>query len=197
MELTLEDARRMMNQSGGSLDLRGTQIASLPEGLTIGGDLYLRGTGIKKEEIKKVKRLGDGDYVPNKYLYADGILTHVRCKKRVGDYTVFVGKIPHRHVVYDGRHYAHCKNLREGIADLLYTSASDRGADQYKGIPLDTQMTVPELVAMYRTITGACRAGSGQFVSSLKDLQERYTIKEAIELTKGQYGAEKFKDFFL
>ena len=55
MELTLEDARRMMNQSGGSLDLRGTQIASLPEGLTIGGDLYLRGTGIKKEEIKKVK----------------------------------------------------------------------------------------------------------------------------------------------
>ena len=29
---------------GGSLDLRGTQITTLPDGLTVGGSLYLRGT---------------------------------------------------------------------------------------------------------------------------------------------------------
>ena len=31
---------------GGSLDLRGTQITQLPEGLSVGGSLYLRGTQI-------------------------------------------------------------------------------------------------------------------------------------------------------
>ena len=31
---------------GGSLDLRGTQITSLPEGLSVGGWLVLRGTQI-------------------------------------------------------------------------------------------------------------------------------------------------------
>ena len=31
---------------GGSLDLRGTGITSLPDGLTVGGSLDLRGTGI-------------------------------------------------------------------------------------------------------------------------------------------------------
>jgi hypothetical protein len=31
---------------GGSLDLRGTAITSLPEGLTVGGSLYLGGTAI-------------------------------------------------------------------------------------------------------------------------------------------------------
>ena len=31
---------------GGDLDLRGTGITSLPDGLSVGGDLDLRGTGI-------------------------------------------------------------------------------------------------------------------------------------------------------
>ena len=31
---------------GGALDLGGTGITALPEGLTVGGSLYLRGTGI-------------------------------------------------------------------------------------------------------------------------------------------------------
>ena len=31
---------------GGGLDLRGTGITALPEGLTVGGGLDLRGTGI-------------------------------------------------------------------------------------------------------------------------------------------------------
>lgn len=49
---------------------------------------------------------------------------------------------------------------------------------------------------MYRVITGACRQGSESFVKSLGELKEKYTIREAINLTKGQYNAEKFAEFF-
>ena len=50
---------------------------------------------------------------------------------------------------------------------------------------------------MYRIITGACRAGTEQFAQSLGDkLQETYTIREMIEVTKGQYNADKFAAFF-
>ena len=131
-----------------------------------------------------------------RYLYADGILTHVRKCRRLGSYTVYVGKIKGKNVVSDGVHYAHCDSIRDGIADILFKTASDRGADQYKGMSLDTEMTVDEAVTMYRIITGACRQGSAAFVDGLKDKKERYTIRECIELTRGQYGAERFAAFF-
>ena len=179
---------------GGWLDLRGTGITSLPDNLTVGDSLYLRGAGIK--DTGKVKKLHAGDYVEGRYLYADGILTHVRKRRRLGSYTVYVGKIKGKNVVSDGVHYAHCDSIRDGIADILFKTAKERGADQYKGLGLDTVMTVDEAVTMYRIITGACRQGSAAFVDGLKDKKERYTIRECIELTRGQYGAERFASFF-
>ena len=196
MKLTIEEAKRMMEENGGSLYLRGTQITALPEGLTVGGYLDLSGTQITESERIKVKKLYDGDYVAGKYLYADGILTHVKKRKKVGEYTLYVGKIPGINVVSDGTHYAHCKTLRDGIADILFKTAKDRGAEQYKNISLDAEMTVEEAVTMYRIITGACRQGSEAFVNSLGELKEKYTVRECLELTKGQYGSETFAKFF-
>lgn len=50
---------------------------------------------------------------------------------------------------------------------------------------------------MYRIITGACKQGSEAFVQSLGDkLKEKYTIREMIQITKGQYNADKFARFF-
>ena len=178
---------------GGALDLSVTNITTLPDNLTVGGGLDLSGTKITNPTVK---RLRHGEYVPGKYLYADGILTHVKKKKKAGDYTVFVGKISGRNVVFDGKHYAHCRNFRDGVADLLFKSAADRGADQYKGISLDDSFTIEELKRMYRVITGACKAGTESFVNSLKDLKDKYTVREVIEMTDGQYNAEKFKEFF-
>ena len=178
---------------GGGLDLRDTKITALPDNLTVGGGLYLSGTGIINPTVKK---LCQGDYVPGKYLYADGILTHIKKKRKIGEYTLFVGKIPGHNVVFDGKHYAHCKNFRDGVGDLLFKSAADRGADQYRGVSLDDSFTVEELKTMYRVITGACKAGTEFFVNSLKDLKDEYTVREAIEMTKGQYGAERFQAFF-
>lgn len=194
MKLTLEEAKAMMDRNNdGGLDLRDTEITALPDSLTVGGGLDLSGTGITNPSVK---RLRHGEYAHGKYLYADGILTHVKKKKKAGDYTVFVGKIPGHNVVFDGKHYAHCRNFRDGVADLLFKSAADRGADQYRGISLDDSFTVEELKRMYRVITGACEAGTESFVNSLKDLKDKYTVREVIEMTDGQYGAEQFRVFF-
>ena len=180
---------------GCSLDLSGTQITSLPKGLTVGGSLYLRGTQI--ENFNKVKILTNGDYVPGRYLYADNILAHVRGRKTVNGYVVYIGRIKGRNVVSDGEYYAHCDKLSDGIADIAFKRADKRGAEQYKGMSLDTVLTVDEAVTMYRVITGACRQGSAAFVASLGDsLKEKYTIREAIELTKGQFNSERFAEFF-
>ena len=114
----------------------------------------------------------------------------------MGAYTLYVGKIKGQNVVSDGKHYAHCGNIRDGIADLLFKAAEDRGAEQYKNLNLDTELTVEEAVTMYRVITGACRQGSENFVNGIKDRKEKYTIRECIEMTKGQYNAERFAEFF-
>lgn len=176
MNYTLEQLQDMMRRSGGWLYLRDTQITSL--------------------QRRKVKKLHNGDYVEGRYLYADGILTHVRWRKTVNGYTFYIGKIKGKNVVSDGTHYAHCDKLRDGIADLMFKTAADRGADQYRGISLDKELTIEEAVAMYRIITGACKQGSEAFVNSLKEPKEKYTVRECIEITRGQYGHEAFARFF-
>ena len=197
-ELTLEKCNELMSKNGGSLDLSGTGITALPDNLTVGGSLYLSGTGIanKAKERRKVKKICEGDYVEGRYIYVDGILTLIKKKKLVGAFTIFVGKIKGKNVISDGVNYAHCDSIRDGISDLLFKSAKDRGADQYKVISLDTEFTVEERVTMYRVITGACRQGSESFVQSIGELKEKYTIREAIQMTKGHYGYETFSKFF-
>lgn len=134
--------------------------------------------------------------MPGRYLFADGILTHVKRKKRFRGYDYYVGKIPGRNVILDGTYFSHCKNIRDGIRDLRFKHAKDRGAGQYKGIGLDDAIPTDDLVTMYRVITGACQQGTEQFLSSLGKLKTEYTIREAIKLTEGQYGASNFKEFF-
>ena len=182
---------------GGSLYLSGTQITALPEGLTVGGSLYLSGTQITASDVKRVRRLKDGDYVAGKYIYCDGILTHIAKTRKAGDYTLYIGKIKGRIVVSDGTLYAHCETLRDGIADIAFKRAAERGASQYKGIDMDVPIPLEDAKTMYRIITGACRAGTEHFAQSLGNkLQETYTVREMIKVTKGQYNAEKFAEFF-
>ena len=219
--LTLEKAKQMMEESGGLLDLRGTQITSLPDGLTVGGSLYLSGTQItslpdnltvggslylrgtpirdKPKERRKVKRLNDEEYNPGKYLYADGILTHIKSTKKVCEYTLYIGKIKGKNVVSDGKNYAHCSDFRDGIADLKFKEAKDRGADQFRGMDIDKKIPLEDCKTMYRIITGACRQGTEAFAERLRSagkLQDSYTIREMIEVTKGQYNAESFARFW-
>ena len=176
---------------GGSLHLSG--LTSIPDGFnpTVGGSLDLRGL------TRNYTRLENGMYVPEKYLYADGILAHIKREKKIGEYTLYVGRIPGRNVLFDGVNYAHCKTVEEGINDLAFKSASDRGAGQYLGIDRNKAMPVSDAAAMYRIITGACLQGTQQFIDSQGDaLKDAYTVNEIIALTAGQYGGEAFRRFF-
>ena len=188
-----------MKKMGGSLDLSGcTGLTALPDGLTVGGSLDLIGcTGLDNKERNKVKRLRNGDYAPGKYLYADGILTHVRGCKTVSGYQMYIGKIPGKHVVSDGEMYAHCSTLKEGMEDIAYKRADKQGAEQYKNLTLDSVLAESDAVTMYRVITGACRQGSAAFVESLGEKRkEVYSVREMIELTRGQFGAASFEAFW-
>ena len=100
-------------------------------------------------------------------------------------------------MISDGANFAHCSTLREGVADLLFKTAADRGAEQYSELTLDSELSLDDMKTMYRVITGACRQGTENFISNLGDkLKDKYTVREAIALTEGQYNSEAFKKFF-
>ena len=200
---------------GGGLDLSGTQIRELPEGLKVGGSLYLSGTQIRElpeglkvggwldlsgTQIKKINRnlyrFHDPEYVENDYLYADGILTFVKEKIEKRGYVFYVGEIDGKNVVSDGENYAHCNNFSDGIEDLKFKAAKERGAESYKNISLDVPIPTDEAIQMYRVITGACREGTRSFCDNLTDIKETYTIREISKITEGAYGNGVFKRFF-
>ena len=197
---------------GGNFYLYGTKIKELPDNLTVGGNLNLYGTQIKElpdnltvgggiigyeGDTSNVHYLKDGDCVPNQYIYADNILTFVESKKEIKGYTYYKGKIAGRNVISDGIHFAHCTSFKEGVKVLDFKKAKDRCAEQYSNLTLDTVVSTKELITMYRVITGACQQGTEHFVNSLgKKLKDSYTVREAIELTNGQYRARAFEEFF-
>lgn len=214
MKLSFEQAKTLMDCYG-NLDLRGTGITSLPDNLTVGGWLGLSGTRItslpdnlivgggldlRNTRIimkKNIKRLKNGEYSEDRWIYVDNILTHIRGRRKVGKYIFFEGRIKGKNVITDGTNYAHCNTVHDGIEDLLFKSAVERGADQYRNIPLDKKIPVDICKTMYRVITGACRQGTDDFILNLGDtIQPEYTILEIIDLTRGQYGAKRFSSFF-
>ena len=210
--MTLEECKKIMEENDGDLILRGENITSLPDGLKVVRDLDLRGMAITSlpeditvfccvfhnRFIKQRIIQEETVYVPGKYLYCDGILTHVRDEKKVGNYIYYKGKIPGKNVVYDGQYYAHCKTFSEGVEDISYKKAEERGADQYKSLKTDSIVSKEEAISMYRVITGACSAGTHHFISGLDDslIKDSYSVQEIIDLTKGQYGSSQFKAFF-
>ena len=86
-----------------------------------------------------------------------------------------------------------------GIAKTGLTAViNDRDTTAYKKLSLDDELTFEEAIAAYRTITGACSAGTRDYIENRlpKPHKERYTIREIIELTRGEYKSETFKQFF-
>ena len=78
----------------------------------------------------------------------------------------------------------------------------------YKDYTLDTVVTFEEAIKMYRVITGACEAGTRNFVENVLPgrlcngvtpaaaKKKKYTIQEIVTATQGQYGSDTFKEFF-
>ena len=62
----------------------------------------------------------------------------------------------------------------------------------------DKKMSFADAVTCYRTITGSCSFGVKNFIESNSiSKRKKYSVKDIITLTKGQYGSDQFKEFFL
>ena len=63
---------------------------------------------------------------------------------------------------------------------------------------LDETLSFEDAIAAYRTITGSCAAGTRDYVENRlpKPHKSSYTIREIIQLTKGEYLSDVFAKFF-
>ena len=98
-------------------------------------------------------------------------------------------------IVTNGENYSHGETIKQAKADLIY-KISNRDTSQFNNLTLNSVLPKEEAIKMYRIITGACEFGTKQFVSSLKKTKKEYSVKEIIDLTIGQFGNEKLKQFF-
>ena len=198
---------------GDSLDLRGTGITSLPDNLTVGGVLDIRDTKItdnvevnttlSPEQQKKIYDLENmalfWERNGVRYIKADGIFSVI--DSHHGN-VYKVHKLGQEdkpfYLITDGdNHWAHGKTLAEARDDLLY-KISDRDTSEYEKLSLDDTLSYEEAIVAYRTITGACSAGTRDFIENRlpSPHKDKYTIREIIKLTKNEYGGKKFAKFF-
>jgi len=183
---------------GGYLDLRGTGITVLPEGLTVCGYLDLRGTGITDPKYTKIN---SDNYLfscqGGKYIKCDGIFAEVLQKRGNVFKVKQFGNSKQFFVVTNGAgKYAHGDTLKEAKRNLIF-KISDRNKSDYESLTTDSILTYEKAIECYRVITGACAFGSKDFVvNRLTQKKKEYTIREIITLTKGEWGNSTFANFF-
>ena len=134
------------------------------------------------------------------FFWADGILAKFISKKQNKETTVYkvqiLGQSKISYCVEANGIYSHGDTIKEAKDSLIY-KISNRDTSIYESFTLDTVVTFEDAVKMYRAITGACEGGTRHFCENvLRDKRKKYTVKEVIELTKGQYNNEKLGQFF-
>ena len=199
---------------GGSLDLENcTGITALPDNLTVGGSLYLENcTGItgevkvnKKLSSKAIAAISRVSNMPifwewndRSYIKVDYMFTAVD-SHHGNVYRVHkLNSSEQLYLVTDSEnHWAHGRTLQEARADLIF-KINDRDTSVYRNMSLNDTITYEEAIAAYRTITGACAAGTKDFIENRlpKPHKDKYTVQEIIALTEKEYGGKKFSEFF-
>ena len=209
VDLVIKDGKPFY---GDSLYLRGTGITALPDNLTVGGYLYLRGTGItgevkvnKKLSSKAIAAISRVSNMPifwewndRSYIKVDDMFTAID-SHHGNVYRVHkLNSSEQLYLVTDSEnHWAHGRTLQEARADLIF-KINDRDTSVYRNMSLNDTITYEEAIAAYRTITGACAAGTRDFIENRlpKPHKEKYTVQEMITLTENEYGGKKFSEFF-
>ena len=143
-------------------------------------------------EIKGYLVNGLLDEIP--HIIADGILSKIVSKKGNIFKVINHGSSKQSYLIENNGNYSHGATLKEAREDLIY-KISNRDTSKFKDSTLESILKKDEAIEMYMTITGACEEGTKYFVDSNK-LKTKYSVKEIIDLTKGQFGNETFKQFF-
>ena len=91
---------------------------------------------------------------------------------------------------------AHGITLKQAYRDWLFKK-TPRDMSEYEGLKLDDIRDINYWAVCYRNITGACSAGTENFIENFKDrLKPEMSLQEVINVTQGQYGSNTFKEFF-
>ena len=197
---------------GESLYLRDTGITSLPEGLAVGGSLDLRGTGITdtskvkrtlpSQAVQKIEQARNPElrweWAGRTYIKVDGIFSQLISRRGNVSVVRQIGEKKDAYLVTDGNgRWAHGDTIAEARKDLVY-KISNRDKSVYESLTLDSELAFEECIQCYRVITGACAAGTRNYVENRlpKPHKEKYTVREMIELTDGEYNSDKLKEFF-
>jgi hypothetical protein len=180
---------------GGSFDL--SSLTSIPEGFnpTVGGGLYLGSLPADIRNFITYNKLPEGYVVDwGNYCKVDGMFTEVISRK--GPIWKVKNKAEILYIVFDGSgRAAHGATIKEAKASLIY-KITDRDTSRYTNLTLSSVLGFPQMVELYRVITGACAAGTRSFVESMQIEQKDYSIKEVIKMTEGQYGNQSLVEFF-
>ena len=140
------------------------------------------------------KQYLNGDISQGEYIIIDNILSKI--VKRKGNILKVINHsdTEESYIVEQNGYYSHGRTLDEARTSLVY-KLSTRDLSEFEELTLDSVLSKEESIRMYMSVTGACAFGTRQFIES-REIKDEYSIKEIIELTIGQYGNEKLKEFF-
>ena len=182
---------------GGSLHLKGSAITSLPYHLTVGGFLHTKDTSIT--DTSKVN-LNTGNFFEWRnceYIKVDETFSKAIYHKGNVYKVYFIGAEKEGYVVTDGSGQWSYGLTIEDAKEVLTYNINNSYKARYEPLTLDSELKFEEAIVCYRTITGACYAGSNLFIANNPDAKkDKYTIREMIKITEGQYHSELFKRFF-
>ena len=198
------DARQDFAWNGDAVSFSGSlhiySNATLSNLTSIGGYLHINSNATLPNLIHKdfVKEMADLEERFG-FIKADGIGLQFTKKRKHAEFTIystpFIGN--YAFVVTDGEHSAHASSIKRGIIDIRFKKM-DRNADDYRELTTESLLSYEDAIIMYRVITGACSGGTEQFLNAHPELtvRKKYTVKDIIEKTAGQYGNESIKGFF-
>jgi hypothetical protein len=149
---------------------------------------------------------------------ADAVSMFFTSKKVVSNRTIYMNSTSN----YD-RHFYYGNNIRFAISEVqpdngvinshgysyrdmidsferkknYYYNRNTTAINIYKSIPKDMPLERDFCIKMYRELTGACAAGVDRFIRyNVKNVEKTYTINDIIEMTKNEYGHDRFVRVF-
>jgi hypothetical protein len=188
--------------TGGSLFLN--SLTSIPKGFnpTVGWSLFLhrlksipKGFNINNYQNKEILLIS-WDTSNGQYIKVDDIFSKVLSHK--GNVWKLSNINSNRiyYLVTDGNNnYSHGDTIKEAKEDLLF-KISKRDKSEYKGMDTNTKLNFIDAITLYRTITGACSHGVSDFIKTNNIKRKKYSIKEIINITDGNYGSKDLVNFF-
>jgi hypothetical protein len=194
---------------GGNLYCYGSNTkAAFPKLTTIGGYLDCSGTDTKAA-FPKLTKQNTGNKKAKKtlffalkkegFLFLDGILSFWKGSRESNGLkihkVVIVGKVSVSYCLEIGEVFSHGETIKEAKESLIY-KVGDRDKSDYKDWTIDKKITKKQAIESYRVITGACESGVRNFVEQSGKTKQNYTVKDIVDITKGQYGNKEYMSFF-